>query len=371
MVGNVSIFNAINATAYKYGIFNQTANGPVHAGNIVPGSVPSFQNILLPIWQTAPLAESNAMFLELHQTPHNSRQSVESVMAAGYGGTGAFTGVFQLVEDKIYRPSTVLFSGVYSLSRTRELLGLTGIAFSWDTLLHNALPDNLKRIDCVLSTKSTVLTMAVEEGMVTVVGKGDFNEPIMTSYAKDVILDASGGHSLSDFAITVYPSLDLYNQYITQQPVNLGVVAGLTVFVVLFLSYSFRIYTVRNREKSRIEKERVVRSKVKLLKYMEEVKRSLNDARKAEEEKMREQQLKMELQENITNSAHDIKSPTTALSLAVDSLLDVLDNSKPITEAGRRRVVETLHGMVHTIAALIMTINRSVVCPFPLVSISS
>ena len=48
------------------------------------------------------------------------------------------------------------------------------------------------------------------------------------------------------------------------------------------------------------------------------------------------------------------------LGLSVESLLDALDNNKPITEAVRQRVVDTLHGMVHTISALTMIINRSV-----------
>ena len=60
------------------------------------------------------------------------------------------------------------------------------------------------------------------------------------------------------------------------------------------------------------------------------------------------------------NSAHDLKSPTTALSLAVESLLDTLDSDEPVSEAERQRIVETLHGMSHTIDALTMIINRTV-----------
>ena len=84
------------------------------------------------------------------------------------------------------------------------------------------------------------------------------------------------------------------------------------------------------------------------------------ETKKAEADQERERRLRYELQENIVNSAHDIKSPTTALGLAVESLLDALDNSNPISESGRQRIVDTLHGMAHTIAALTMIINRSV-----------
>ena len=92
----------------------------------------------------------------------------------------------------------------------------------------------------------------------------------------------------------------------------------------------------------------------------EAAKHAEEETKKAEAEQERERRLRQELQENIANSAHDIKSPTTALGLAVESLLDTLDSDRPVTEAERRRVVETLHGMSHTIAALTMIINRTV-----------
>lgn len=84
------------------------------------------------------------------------------------------------------------------------------------------------------------------------------------------------------------------------------------------------------------------------------------ETKKAEADQERERRLRQELQEDIVNSAHDIKSPTTALSLAVESLLDICDTHKPITDEKRQQIVETLHGMAHTITALTMIIDRSV-----------
>ena len=71
---NVSIFRALNGTAYKYGIYNQTSSTTaVRAGDVVPGGDPRFKNWLFPMWQIAPLQLSNvlAIFLEVHQTLHN------------------------------------------------------------------------------------------------------------------------------------------------------------------------------------------------------------------------------------------------------------------------------------------------------------
>ena len=71
---NVSIFNALNGTAYKYGVYNQTSSSTAaRAGDVVPGGDPRFKNWLFPMWQIAPLQLSNvlAIFLEVHQTLHN------------------------------------------------------------------------------------------------------------------------------------------------------------------------------------------------------------------------------------------------------------------------------------------------------------
>ena len=130
----------------------------------------------------------------------------------------------------------------------------------------------------------------------------------------------------------------------------------------------------------------------------------MNDAKKAQEEakmyqgerdravaEMEKERLsKSELSENITTTAHHIKSPTTSLGklsctlllavvpigmaafcflshsfetplihplshtmtctdllgLAVDSLLCALDNNKPLSQEARSRVIETLHGII-------------------------
>ena len=97
-----------------------------------------------------------------------------------------------------------------------------------------------------------------------------------------------------------------------------------------------------------------------------EVERSAHRMAKAAKDieqaaKEREMQLTLELQENIANSAHDMKSPTCALSLAVDSLLDSFYGKTRIDKDGCTMTIETLKGMMHTLSSLNMIINRSVV----------
>ena len=72
-------------------------------------------------------------------------------------------------------------------------------------------------------------------------------------------------------------------------------------------------------------------------------------------------QLTKELQENIANSAHDMKSPACALSLAVDSLLSSFYGKCRIDKDGCEKTMVTLKGMMQSVSALNMIINRSVV----------
>ena len=103
----------------------------------------------------------------------------------------------------------------------------------------------------------------------------------------------------------------------------------------------------------------VQRSAHRMEKAAKEIEKSGKEREQAAKE--REMQLTLELQENIANSAHDIKSPTCALSLAVDSLLDSFHGKTRIDKDGCTMTIETLKGMMHTLSSLNMIINRSVV----------
>ena len=178
----------------------------------------------------------------------DSAAAVERVLQTGYGTTGTYSDVFQLVEDPKFRPSTSLFTGIYSLDSTAAsptLLGLSNVIFSWDTVLLDTLPSNLERVDCVLITPTMTVTMSVDHGTATTVGRGDFHDPSMTSYGLSVVLDinsASGttGNPLygDKFTIMIYPSSAFHDQYITQVPLQLGIGVGVCAFFILIMLYA-------------------------------------------------------------------------------------------------------------------------------------
>ena len=97
-----------------------------------------------------------------------------------------------------------------------------------------------------------------------------------------------------------------------------------------------------------------------------ELVQKLTEMEKAEKEKeksarIREAQLTLELNENIASSAHDLKSPACALSLAVDSLIGSFYGKSHIDKNGCHMTLVTLTGMMQSLSALNIIINRSVV----------
>ena len=151
--------------------------------------------------------------------------------------SGAFTDILQSGLDVAPRPSVNYYQAVYSISPTPKVLGLTSFLLSWDTLLQNALPNNLQRVDCVLSTTTKTFTISLDQGAITMMSIGDLHEPAMTSYGQAVTMDVRQNSPLSasDFTITIYPSSAFYNQYFSLFPLNLGVGVAVAVFVFLLL----------------------------------------------------------------------------------------------------------------------------------------
>ena len=203
------------------------------------------------------------MLVEQHQYAGTRFQTVEKILKAGYGSGGGFTDIIQIgLDGDTYRPSTNFHAAVYSLSPNPKVIGLSNLQFSWDIMLNNTLPDDVFRVDCVLSTATTTATIAIDQGKVTIVGRGDFHDAAMTPYGQAIVLDVTINNPLSasDYTITIFPSTALYNQYVTQLPLNLGVGTAVAVFCLLNALYLARRYNDLREKRLRLEKERLHQS---------------------------------------------------------------------------------------------------------------
>ena len=294
-----SNFKAVNTTVYKFGIYNKTsATTRKTAGSFIPGGDPRFSRWLFPIWQINPLTgNAGAVLLELHQFVGTRFRTIEKLLEAGYGGGAAFTDVIQLIGDASFRPSTAFFSGVYSIGPTPSLLGIAALTFSFDQVFANALPDNLQRLDIVITSKTMTFTISVDQGIVKVVGQGDFHDTAMNSYGQALPLNIKQNSPLSatDFTMVVYPSTAFYNAYVNQLPVSLGIAVGIISFFICCSVYATVVYVVRRAQRMQEDEQIYQRSQ-------DAAQRMLERSKLAEAEKMREEYLKKELHEIIANS---------------------------------------------------------------------
>ena len=326
--GNVSTFNTINSTAHLYGgIFNLTGHGRLKAGNVIPGADARFARWLFPDWQVAPLVNGPApLFIEPHQFVGTRMQTIEKVLAAGYGSAGAFTDILQSGLDVAPRPSTNYYQAVYSLSSsTPKVLGLTSFLLSWDTLLQNALPNNLQRVDCVLSTSTTTFTMAVEQGAITMMRKGDFHDPAMTVYGQAVTMDVRQNSPLSasDFTIMVYPSSAFHNEYVTLFPFQLGV--GIAVAVFVFLSMMFAVAVLFRRIQT--EKEEVLRTLLDAKKsYVRYISHELRTPLNAATLGLNMVVTQMKKKRNLTSDEAEMCETLSDIRLACSTAVDILND---------------------------------------------
>ena len=100
----------------------------------------------------------------------------------------------------------------------KSLIGLFAGVFSWDTLFQSSLPDYMPRIDCVLQSATVTYTIAIDGGTVSIVGKADLHNNAYTAFGQSFTPDTSAYSTtaVTTFTITMYPSSEFYNKYITQ-----------------------------------------------------------------------------------------------------------------------------------------------------------
>jgi hypothetical protein len=142
------------------GIYNKTASGNKRDGNYIPGT--KYPTMLFPVWQIAPINQNGgAVMHDPHSTVGSRMQTIERVIEAKSGG---FTDVIQLLQDVNIRPSTILYAAITGLGPTKPIIGLFAGIFTWDQILTNTLPNYIRRVDCVLTSKTKVFTISIDRG---------------------------------------------------------------------------------------------------------------------------------------------------------------------------------------------------------------
>lgn len=190
------------------------------------------------------------------------------------------TDIIQSVGDNIntvgFRPSTLIFIPVLS---DGAVVGAISTVFTWDLVLSQILPKYIQGLDCVLKCTSSSLginsiyTFTLSDGVATLKGKGDLHDNKYDSYATTTFaqLNDENGNQPSQsqqlqnegavtYSITVYPTDEFANQYLTTLPVYavVLVVAAVLLTAFLFLGYDFLVQRRENKVLTYVAKTKAI-----------------------------------------------------------------------------------------------------------------
>jgi hypothetical protein len=261
----------------SFGIYSRDADK-----NVIydPGHDPDsedYPDVMVPVWQIAPLeGNERAVMFNLHSEV-NRMAALDSMMAHG---VPSLTAILQLVQDKdVTRPSAILFcpvfdkfddhgevdggGGLFGDPPGREVVGSVSLVFSWDTFLDSILPDYIRGVVCVLSSSTgQVYSYKISGSIVTLLGEGDLHDPNYDGYRKAVEARLLLDHEeevgkFVTYTLTMYPSVELEDQYSTSKP---AVYAAGAVLIFVFTAGLFLLYDrlVEDRQEvtSRIARQR-------------------------------------------------------------------------------------------------------------------
>lgn len=141
----------------------------------------------------------------------------------------ACTDIIQLVQDQsVTRPSSIIFQPVIV---NNQLNGTTSIVFSWDSMFKDMIPSSISSLYLVFSSPTLTYTWEVTNGVVNLLGKGDFHDSDYDKYQRNIAIDISTMH----FSLNIYPSKTWVQSFYTTQPQTLTVViVSVIVIIALF-----------------------------------------------------------------------------------------------------------------------------------------
>ena len=205
----------------------------------VPKSIPDseYPDVHFPVWQIAPIASNyKVIMLDNHATPGTRKVTGDKVLRTKQG---AFTDLFELSQDTKPRASAVYYAPITSDKPGNPIIGLFGGAFSFDDLFRNAISKNIQHIHCVVTSEwNTQYTLSVENGVVNVVGKGDFHDTKYNSYRQSI-------NVIGNFQIDIYPGNSFALSQLSSKPLIASLTAVGAVIVAAIVCWIYMVTEMR------------------------------------------------------------------------------------------------------------------------------
>jgi len=216
-------------------VYERDANGTI---------IPSLasRHFTVPVWQIAPwTGNAAAVFYDLHSQVDRQRALDTSLASRAV----AVTDIITLVQDRaanVSRASGIVFAPVFDGgvgNASAPVVGWVSVVFSWDTFLSSALPEYVRAVDVVLKSVSSgrVFTFRLGQGTVTSLGAGDLHQ----AAGMDGLMVSTSATLGIQYDLSVYPTRELHDQYITTLRVQAcaGAVLTIVLLTVVFALYDF------------------------------------------------------------------------------------------------------------------------------------
>lgn len=200
-------------------------------------------NVYFPVWQIAPIAtNTKAIMFDLHSELNRCRALNDLID----NKKAAITDIIQLVQDTSTRPSSIYFEPVII---SNNIVGTVSIVFSWDSVFQDMIPNDINSLYLVLSSPTLTFTWIISNGVVSLIGKGDFHDTDYNHYKKTVIVDVSTMH----FELNIYPSEKYSKSFYTSEPqrFTIAIVLVIAFIAVLFIVLDY----LQSKNSGKLEKE--------------------------------------------------------------------------------------------------------------------
>ena len=127
-----------------------------------------------------------------------------------------------------------------------NVVGTVSMAFSWDILLKNTMPDYIKGMVCVLkSSTGLVYSYKLSGDTVTLLGSGDLHDTNYDEYGRHIKANLGITERIDierdfiTYSLHVYPSREFEALYVTNKA---GIAVACVVVIFLFTSVLFLLY---------------------------------------------------------------------------------------------------------------------------------
>lgn len=142
-------------------------------------------------------------------------------------------------------PGASMLQPIFPAKNRTEMVGVLVTSIVWAENLKDVFSANVNGVDLVISTPTQSVSYRILNGVAKYMGIGDFHDSKYDDMKEegDITLPGLFADQSVHYTVSLYPSIDVYDMYSTNNPVNATVGAICVMFftVLMFAAYDFLV----------------------------------------------------------------------------------------------------------------------------------